>query len=170
MKSKSLRAHICAITALLALSLPADATEVPDAIAARGETLVATVNAVGAQIYECKANSARQLLWHFREPIAALFVGGKTVGRHYAGPNWEMTDGSAVVGKVIGQAPMANPRAIPMLKLDVTSRRGAGKLAEVTTIQRLNTRGGVADAPCVSAGAFLSVPYTADYAFYRKRD
>ena len=45
---------------------------------------------------------------------------------------------------------------------------GAGKLSGVTTIQRLNTRGGNADAACDSSGTFLSAPYTADYTFYRK--
>jgi len=42
-----------------------------------------------------------------REPIATLFSDGKTVGRHYAGPNWEYIDGSAVVGQVVArpQAP-----------------------------------------------------------------
>ena len=158
---------------LIALSiapLPSAAAELPDAIAAPGEALVATVNAVGAQVYECKVNSAGQHLWHFREPIATLLIAGKTVGRHYAGPNWEMTDGSAVGAKVAGRAPGASSRDIPLLKLDVRARRGEGQLYEVTTIQRINTRGGVAAGPCESAGVLLSVPYTADYAFYRKRD
>jgi hypothetical protein len=150
--------------------LPAVAAEMPDAIAAPGEALVATVNAVGAQIYECKANSARQLLWHFREPIATLLIAGKTVGRHYAGPNWQMTDGSSVSAKVSGRAPGASSGDIPLLKLDVVAQRGAGELRGVTTIQRINTRGGVAVGTCESAGVLLSVPYTADYAFYRRYD
>jgi hypothetical protein len=158
---------------LLALSiapLPAAAAELPDVIAAPGEALVATVNAVGAQVYECKTYGAGQLMWNFREPIATLLVGGKTVGRHYAGPYWEMSDGSAVGAKVAGRASATSARDIPLLKLDVTARRGEGQLYEVTTIQRINTRGGVAAGPCESAGVLLSVPYTADYAFYRKRD
>jgi hypothetical protein len=80
-----------------------------------------------------------------------------------------MTDGSSVSAKISGRAPSASSRDIPLLKLDVAARRGEGQLAGVTTIQRINTRGGVADGRCGSAGAFLSVPYTADYAFYRKR-
>jgi len=96
-------------------------------------------------------------------------MAGKTVGRHYAGPNWEMTDGSAVRGKVAGQSPGESPNDIPLLKLDATPWRGAGLLSHIATIQRLNTRGGVAnETVCDSAGTFLSVPYTADYAFYRK--
>jgi hypothetical protein len=155
--------------AILALSvLPAAAAEPPDAIAALGEIPVTTVHAIGAQVYECKADAAGKLVWQFREPIATLFIAGRTVGRHYTGPDWEMVDGSAVRAKVSGRAPGASPSDIPLLKLDVASRRGTGQLTHVSTIQRLNTKGGVASGPCPSAGAFLSVPYSADYAFYRK--
>ena len=142
--------------------------EVPEAIAARREVLAATVHAVGAQVYECKADSDGKLAWQFREPIATLVIGGKTVGRHFAGPIWEMSDGSAVGGKASAQAPGATSNDIPLLRLDVVARHGSGVLSGITTIQRLNTRGGRAGAGCDSAGAFLSVPYTADYAFYKK--
>jgi hypothetical protein len=157
------------ILAFMALPLSGASAEIPAAIAVPGATLVATIHAQGAQVYECKADASGKLAWQFREPIATLFIAGKTVGRHYAGPNWELADGSAVIGKVAARAPGANSNDIPLLKLEVTSQRGAGELTEVTTIQRLNTKGGAADGPCNSAGAFLSVPYSADYAFYKKR-
>jgi hypothetical protein len=160
----------CIVLALSISPLPAVATEVLDPILAPGETLVATVHAVGAQVYECKPDAAGNLVWQFREPIATLFMAGKMVGRHYAGPSWEMADSSVVSGKVVARAPAANPSDIPLLKLDVVTRRGAGQLSGVTTIQRINTRGGVADGACDSSGAFLSVPYTADYTFYQKRN
>jgi hypothetical protein len=83
------------LLALSILPLPAAAGELPDAIAAPGEVLIATTQAVGAQVYECKTDDASKLVWQFREPIATLFIDGKTVGRHYAGPVWEMADGSA---------------------------------------------------------------------------
>jgi hypothetical protein len=153
--------------ALHLVSLPATA-EVPDAIAVPGEVLVTTVHAVGAQVYECRFDSANKLVWQFREPIATLFIDGKTVGRHYAGPTWEMSDGSAVSAKVAARAPGAGPNDIPLLKLEATAWHGTGKLNGITTIQRLNTRGGNVDAECESSGTFLSAPYTADYAFYRK--
>ena len=107
--------------------------EVPDAIAVPGEVLVTTLHAAGAQVYECKADSAGKLVWQFREPIATLFMAGKTVGRHYAGPNWEMTDGSAVRGKVAAQSPGATPDDIPLLRLK--RRRGAAPDSS-TTFQR----------------------------------
>jgi hypothetical protein len=73
-------------------------TPIPDAVAAPGETIVLTAHAEGAQVYECKAGADGKSAWSFREPIATLIVEGKTIGRHYAGPNWEHSDGSAVVG------------------------------------------------------------------------
>ena len=156
------------VLAVSTLPFAAAATELPDAIAAPGEAPVMTVQAIGAQVYECKADAAGGLAWQFREPIATLLAAGKTVGRHYAGPGWEMTDGSAIVGKVAGRAAAASPNDIPLLKLEVTAWRGTGQIANVTTIQRINTKGGVAGGSCDSAGAFMGVPYTADYAFLSK--
>src|SRR5438477_12172273 len=143
-------------------------TPLPDAIATPGETAVLTVHAEGAQVYECKAGADGKLAWAFREPIATLFADGKTVGRHYAGPNWEHSDGSAVVGKTIGHAPGATASDIPWLKLEVISRRGSGVLEGVTTVQRVNTIGGKLDGPCDKAGSFKSAPYSAEYVFLRK--
>jgi hypothetical protein len=77
------------------------AAQVPNSIAAPGEAVVLNVHAEGAQVYECKASPDGKLVWQFREPIATLIIDGKTVGRHYAGPNWELADGSAIVGKVV---------------------------------------------------------------------
>ena len=156
------------LIALVAIAGSTAMAQVPEAIAAPGETVVATLHAQGAQVYECKTDAAGKLVWQFREPIATLFVDGKTIGRHYAGPNWELADGSAVVGKVSGRAPGATPKDIPLLKLEVTSHRGTGRLSGVTTVQRLNTKGGVAEGSCEGAGAFLSVPYSADYAYLKK--
>ena len=149
-------------------SASAAETPLPDAIAAPGETIVLSTHAEGAQVYDCKAGADGKLAWAFREPIATLLVDGKTVGRHYAGPNWEHSDGSAVVGKAAGNAPGATPNDIPWLKLDVVSRRGSGILSGVTTVQRINTSGGKLDGACDKAGAYRSVPYSADYVFLRK--
>jgi hypothetical protein len=155
--------------ALVLLSSCATRAEVPDAIGAPGETLVARVHAQGAQVYECKAGASGQLTWQFREPVATLLdESGKTIGRHYAGPHWELVDGSIVAAKAVGRAPGATAKDIPLLKLETTSRRGSGQLSDVSTIQRLDTKGGTAEGACAAAGRLLSVPYSADYAFYRK--
>src|SRR5437660_11820207 len=157
------------IALLLSAAMPAAAqAQVPAAIAAPGDTAVATWHAEGAQVYECKAGSDGKLAWAFREPIASLVLDGKTIGRHYAGPNWEHMDGSAVVGKAAGNAPGATPKDIPLLKLEVVSSRGSGALSGVTTVQRINTVGGRHDGACDKAGAFYSAPYAADYVFLKK--
>jgi hypothetical protein len=154
---------------LAAMAGPAVAADpLPDAIAAPGETVVLSVHAEGAQVYECKAAADGKLAWAFREPVATLLSEGKTVGRHYAGPNWELADSSAVVGKVIGNAPGATANDIAWLKLEVASRRGSGVLTPVTTVQRINTHGGKLDGSCDKAGEFKSAPYSADYVFLRK--
>ena len=147
----------------------AASAQVPAAIAAApGETAVVTLHAEGAQVYECKAGSDGKLAWAFREPIATLVLDGKTVGRHYAGPNWEHMDGSAVVGKAAGNAPGKSASDIPWLKLEVTAHRGSGAFSGVSTVQRINTAGGVLTGACDKAGAFHSAPYAADYVFLRK--
>ena len=143
-------------------------TPLPDAIAAPGETVVLTLHAEGAQVYECKAGTDGKLAWAFREPIATLLLDGKTVGRHYAGPTWEHIDSSVVVGKAVGNAPAETAIDIPWLKLTVTSGRGTGILSGVTTVQRINTIGGKLNGECNKAGTYSSVPYSADYVFLRK--
>jgi|SRR5580658_3360106 hypothetical protein len=152
---------------LLATGIAA-AQSLPDAIAAKGEAVVRTVHASGAQVYDCKAGEGGKLTWQFREPIATLVEDGKTVGRHYAGPTWEDADGNRVVAKAAGRANGATANDIPWLKLEVTDRRGSGAIGTATTIQRINTKGGQHDGACDSAGALLAVPYAADYVFLRK--
>lgn len=158
-----------AVPCLLLLAGPAVAADpLPDAIAAPGESLVLSVHAEGAQVYECKASTDGKLAWAFREPIATLLSEGKTVGRHFAGPNWELADGSAVTAKAAGNAPGATPADIPWLKLAVTARRGSGTLTPVTTVQRIDTHGGKLEGACDKAGEFKSAPYSAEYVFLKK--
>ncbi|WP_063682415.1 DUF3455 domain-containing protein [Bradyrhizobium stylosanthis] len=165
----SIKPAVPCLMLLAAMAGPAIAADpLPEAIAAPGETVVLSVHAEGAQVYECKAAADGKLAWAFREPIATLLSEGKTVGRHYAGPSWELADGSAVVGKAIGNAPGASPADIPWLKLEVASRRGSGTLTPVTTVQRINTHGGKLDGACDKAGEFRSAPYSADYVFLKK--
>jgi Protein of unknown function (DUF3455) len=164
--------NLCVSTlAIAAAGLCASAAmaQVPSAVAAPGGAkTVASFHGVGAQIYECKAGSDGKLAWVFREPIAALILNGKTVGRHYAGPTWENVDGSKIVGKVVGHAPGATPGDVAWLKLDVVKHHGRGIFSKVNVVQRLDTQGGALSGSCDKAGDFKSVAYSATYVFLRK--
>lgn len=164
--SAALAAAVAAVLGTAALVAPARA-ELPAAIEAPGLSPVLTVSAAGAQIYDCKAGPDGKLAWTFREPVASLMKDGGTVGRHYRGPTFEHQDGSAVVIKAVASAPSPDG-AIPWLKADVVEKRGAGTLADVVQVQRINTRGGVLTGACETAGAVQGAAYTADYVFLRK--
>jgi hypothetical protein len=168
MTARTIHSLALAIAAAAACYGTGAIAQVPTAVAAPGETTVATFHGEGAQICQCKAGNDGKLTWVFREPIATLMLDDKTVGRHYAGPTWEDANGSAVTGKAIGNAPGATANDIPWLKLDVVNHRGGGTLADVSTVQRLDTHGGVLQGTCDHAGDFASVPYSATYVFLRK--
>ena len=162
--------HLAALALLSACttSQPA-AVAVPEAIkAAPGEQLAMIVPAKGVQIYECRAKKDQPSAyeWAFVGPEAELFsTSGAKIGKHYGGPTWEANDGSKVIAGVAGRADVAG--TIPWLRLTTKSVEGpAGSFSKVTSIQRVNTVGGVAPAsPCAqgNAGAQARVPYTADY-------
>lgn len=131
----------------------------------RTKPVITTLHAEGAQIYECKPNSANELIWQFREPVATLMRDGKTVGRHYAGPGWEITGSGSLVGKVAVQSAGETKNDIAWLKLDVVNRLGDSDFSKASSIERINTHGGVFAGPCERAGAFHAEPYSADYVF-----
>ena len=69
-----------------------------------------------------------KLAWAFTAPQATLTVDGKAVGKHGAGPSWELLDGSAITAKAVANAPGATENDIPWLKLEVTSTRARASL------------------------------------------
>jgi hypothetical protein len=160
-----LRMPLFSLVALATLLPGPVYAQVPSAIAVPGQNIVTTLHAEGAQVYECKVGPDTKLVWQAREPIATLLLDGKTAGRHYAGPIWELADGSSVTAKAVANSPGATPNDILWLKLEVTSQRGDGGLYGVTSVQRINTKGGMAQGPCDGVGTYQSVPYSADYVF-----
>jgi hypothetical protein len=124
----------------------------------------------GAQIYTCSATSGGDA-WVFTAPDATLFDDKQEViGKHFAGPSWELDDGSKVVANSLQKVAAPMPaRDIPWLLLQVTSESGAGALSGVRYVQRLDTSGGVAPVDGCSANAVnqeVAVDYTADYYFW----
>jgi hypothetical protein len=151
-------------------SFAARAQQVPAQIQApANEQLVLQVHAKGDQVYTCK-EGVTEFAWTLKAPDAQLFdKDGKPFGKHFAGPSWEASDGSRVVGKAVANAPSPDADSIPWLLVNITSHNGRGVLWSATSIQRVNTKGGKAPASgCDSGhtGQEVRVPYSADYLFY----
>jgi hypothetical protein len=148
----------------------AGAQQVPAALQApANEQLLVQVHAKGDQIYSCKVDGS-QVGWTLKAPEAQLFdKDGKTFGKHFAGPSWEASDGSRVVGKAAANVASPDPDSIPWLLVKVVSHAGDGVLTRVTSIQRINTKGGKAPASGCDAGHAgkeVRVAYSADYVFF----
>jgi Protein of unknown function (DUF3455) len=153
---------------------PNPAPGVPDSLKpAATEQLLATVAARGVQIYECRAkkDDPGATQWAFVAPEADLFdTQGRLVGKHYAGPKWQSLDGSKVAGTVKASADAPRAAAIPWLLLTTRSEGLDGAFAKATSIQRINTVGGVApaadDCSTATLGKGARVAYTADYSMF----
>jgi hypothetical protein len=136
------------------------------------QVLALEAQATGVQIYECSASQDQpaRFEWVFKAPEAELSdKTGQKIGKHYAGPTWESTDGSAVVGEVKARDAGPDPSAIPWLLLSAKSNSGTGVFSQIKSIQRLQTVGGKApSAPCSrdNAQQVVRVPYKAAYFFY----
>ena len=153
---------------------PTSMVKVPDKLKPGANAALAIiVPAKGVQIYECRARKDQVggYEWAFVAPEADLFdARGNRTGRHYAGPHWEATDGSKIMGTVKERADAPVADAIPWLLLTAKSVGSEGSFSKVTSIQRVNTVGGVAPkAGCsqAAAGTSARINYTADYYFYR---
>lgn len=172
-----------ALAALCAGLLGACATSVPQGSAdaakpvpaalkpADSERAAFTWHAVGSQVYECRAAEKGGWAWVFIAPEAELFnQKDEKVGTHGAGPNWVALDGSKTVGAVKARADGARAADIPLLLLSAKPVSATGKMASVTSVQRLNTEGGNAPAKgCATsadAGKRIKEGYTADYVFF----
>ncbi len=175
-------APLAAVAAAALLAACASAPPVPPSVAIPAslaapadQALQRTLDASGVQIYECRAKAgvANAAEWVFVAPEAQLFdADGLPVGKHYAGPTWESRDGSKVVGTVLAKADAPDAGAIPWLLLSTHSTGGSGAFANVTSVQRVATSGGVAPtAGCTTAaiGQQARVPYKAQYAQYAKK-
>ena len=147
--------------------------QVPDKLKpGANESLAMIAHAKGVQIYECRArkDQAGDYEWAFVAPEADLFdAGGNRIGRHYAGPHWESTDGSKLLGALKERAEAPAADAIPWLLLTTKLDGPEGSFSKVTSIQRVSTVGGVAPkAGCsqAAAGTSARINYTADYYFF----
>jgi hypothetical protein len=174
-KTRRQQRLLLGITATIAMNAgayAAAAPDVPDQLKVpAGEKLVFRAHASGAQIYVCQQGTDGKSQWTLKAPEAQLYdPKGAVVGHHYAGPTWKHTDGSEVTGKASVKVDSPDPDSIPWLLVTATGHSGVGMFAQVTSIQRVHTKGGKAPAAdgCDGSktGAEATIPYAADYYFY----
>jgi len=146
---------------------------VPEAVRVpTGQILALEARARGVQVYECRSGAeSGKFEWALKGPEAELYdMDGTSIGKHYAGPTWEVTDGSKVVGEVKAKDAGPDANAVPWLLMAAKSTEGPGVLGKIASIQRLATIGGKAPADGCSRdreGAVVRVGYKAIYRFYR---
>lgn len=152
-----------------------DPPEVPDAIKVEpGEKVLLRARASGVQIYTCAKSAAGKPVWTLKAPEAELLdEQGAIIGHHSAGPSWQHRDGSVVTGKPKAKVDAPDRGSIPWLLIAATGHTGKGTLANVTSVQRINTQGGEppGGSSCTVSGTGgkpkeARVPYRADYYFY----
>jgi hypothetical protein len=129
--------------------------------------------ATGFQVYVCRPEANGKPAWTLKAPDAELFdEQGNSIGKHFGGPTWQLNDGSQITGKMAAKVDAPDPKAIPWLLVTVTGHSGSGKLSGVTSIQRVNTVGGLAPPQeCTAQGGEVESKssYSADYYFYGRR-
>lgn len=126
--------------------------------------------ASGVQIYTC-APDGDGYAWRLKAPEATLKdANGHIVGKHFAGPTWQSSDGSKVTGEAISTSPSPDAGAVPWIVLRAKAHDGNGSMAKVDAIVRIRTEGGIAPPQgCDRAhvGGDVRVPYGAVYLFFR---
>jgi len=146
----------------------------------QGNKLAYRAYATGVQLWEVRRSTTdpNSYSWVNFAPSANLYLlpdFTQQIGTHYAGPSWEFSKGPYKGEKTVAaklQGATVDPTAVPWLLLkanDLLSSTGN----KVTFIQRVCTTGGLAPAiPATESnlGQQESIPYTAVYLFYEKKD
>ena len=156
--------------AILLACLPGVAVAAPRSIA-RADTAAIELRARGVQVYVCAQDSGAAA-WRLKGPEAVLRnSAGVEVGRHFAGPSWQATDGSTVVGEALVSSRSPTERSVPWIVMRAKSHAGSGEFRSVEYIVRLQTEGGIAPAAecdLTHVGTEQRVPYSAVYVFFRQ--
>ena len=157
---------------LAAVSPPAGLTSAITAPA--DEEAAFMLRAEGTHVFECKplAQDPNRFAWAFGGPDATLYDSGRPVARHAAENMFEAIGDRSSVSGAIRSRQDGGANNLPWLLLRAASTPDAGLFAGVTSVQRVNTSGGVAPAAGCDAnnvGKEARTAFTADYYFYRRR-
>jgi hypothetical protein len=168
------------VLALAAVSLPATSAIAPPAVprslqAAPDVEAAFMLSGSGVHVFECKVNGlvADAYGWSFTAPDATLYEGGsRSVGIHNVPNLWESSTDRSSVSGIINATQGAGANNLPWARLRALPLSVDGMFAGVTSIQRVNTSGGVAPAGGCGAdnvGAEARIGFRADYYFYKRR-
>ena len=123
-----------------------------------GEREVDRVATRGVRSDQCRAKQGdpSSASWAYTGAEADLIdAQGKAVGRHAFPPSvWELSDGSKIAGgQVKARVDAPVPNADPWILVSTRSAGGDGRLSKVTSLQRINTVGGVAPSMKCDTGS-----------------
>jgi hypothetical protein len=160
---------LAAAHAMAALSPPA----VPPRLQASAlEEPAFALRASGVHVYECRPSLNGGFQWVFTNPDATLSDGRASRALETTPNAFESSeDRSSVTGIVRAAAPAGSDN-LPWVLMGAGSPSETGLFAGVTSVQRVNTSGGVAPANGCgesTAGTESRVAFTADYYFYKRR-
>jgi hypothetical protein len=141
-----------------------------------GNSRVATYFAEGVQKYKAqpKAGSPGTFEWVFVAPEANLYdATNAKVGTHGAGPHWQVSPLDSIFAQAFAPAktaPSPDANSIDwLLLMPKAGKVPTGIFANVSYIQRIDTKGGKAPAALpLSATETINVNYTAIYRFTKK--
>jgi len=146
---------------------------IPANLVPAGEREVHRFAARGMQTYQCKANAVSGAIWTYVAAELQLFDDrGVVVGRHtFPPPVWMAVDGSKFTGQVKARENAPQAGAGQWLLLSTRSTGVEGKFSKITSLQRVNTVGGVAPSSRCDAGNIGAVEYMpliAEFVFFTK--
>jgi len=170
--AKALVATVVALAALPAAAAIAPPDVSPGLRASAAEEPALALAEAGVNIFECRprAGVPGGYGWTFIAPDATLYDGNRSVARRTSPTLWESTGDRTSVSGFARSAQNAGGDNLPWALYRALPVGDSGLFAGVSSIQRVNTRGGVAPLTgCTeaTAGSEQRVAFTADYYFYR---
>jgi hypothetical protein len=138
-----------------------------------GHRVVLEAQGRGDLLYECQAvkRAPYEYAWLLLSPGIKLTDGAGNTVSYYPGARarWVHSDGSKVSARELVEVP-GDGQSLPLLRAMAGPSDTPGMLANISYIQARRTVAGiVANPPCTAAtlGMRVSVPYEADYVFWR---
>jgi hypothetical protein len=174
-RTQLIAAALVAAPTLAAAALAEPAGIAPGLRAAANEQAAFVLSGSGVYVYQCKQNpaDANRYGWYFVAPDATLYEGSREAARFATPTLFESLSDRTSVATLAratqpagsGNLPWAMMRAQPL-------GASAGMFNGITSVQRVNTRGGLPPAGGCDAdniGEEARVAFNADYYFYRQR-